>query len=88
MNHGARARKQPPDACSSFRLQVRGGKHVAKIGVRATILAPVAFMKNLFFIKERLEKGIYAAALGARTNCRFRYWVGRRSRPRGLVRVA
>ena len=38
-------------------------KHIAKIGVRATILAPVAFMENLYFIKEQLTKGIYAAAL-------------------------
>ncbi len=27
-------------------------KHIAKIGVRATILAPVAFMENIYFIKE------------------------------------
>ena len=38
-------------------------KHIAKISVRATILAPVAFMENLYFIKEQLEKGIYASAL-------------------------
>jgi uncharacterized protein YbjT (DUF2867 family) len=38
-------------------------KHIAKIGVRATILAPVAFMENLYFIREELAKGIYAAAL-------------------------
>src|SRR5882762_8238585 len=38
-------------------------KHIAKLGVRATILAPVAFMENLYFIKEQLAKGIYAAAL-------------------------
>jgi len=38
-------------------------KYIAKIGVRATILAPVAFMENLYFIKEQLAKGIYAAAL-------------------------
>jgi uncharacterized protein YbjT (DUF2867 family) len=38
-------------------------KHIAKIGVRATILAPVAFMENLYFIKEQLAKGIYASAL-------------------------
>jgi uncharacterized protein YbjT (DUF2867 family) len=38
-------------------------KHIAKIGVRATILAPVAFMENLYFIKEQLVKGIYASAL-------------------------
>jgi len=38
-------------------------KHIAKVGVRAAILAPVAFMENLYFIKEQLAKGIYAAAL-------------------------
>lgn len=38
-------------------------KHIAKIGVSATILAPVSFMENLYFAKEQLAKGIYAAAL-------------------------
>ena len=38
-------------------------KHIAKIGVRATILAPVAFMENIYFIKEQLAKGTYASAL-------------------------
>src|SRR5216683_43490 len=38
-------------------------QHIAKVGVRATILAPVSFMENLYFIKEQLAKGIYAAAL-------------------------
>jgi len=38
-------------------------KYIARVGVRATILAPVAFMENLYFIKEQLAKGIYAAAL-------------------------
>ena len=38
-------------------------KHIAKVGVRATILAPVYFMENLYFAKEQLAKGIYAAAL-------------------------
>jgi uncharacterized protein YbjT (DUF2867 family) len=38
-------------------------KHIAKIGVRATILAPVAFMENLYFIKEQLATGVYASAL-------------------------
>jgi uncharacterized protein YbjT (DUF2867 family) len=38
-------------------------KHIAKIGVRATILAPVAFMENIYFVKEQLAKGIYASAL-------------------------
>src|SRR6202521_5735157 len=38
-------------------------KHIAKAGVRATILAPVFFMENLYFVKEQLAKGIYASAL-------------------------
>jgi uncharacterized protein YbjT (DUF2867 family) len=38
-------------------------RHIAKIGARATILAPVTFMENLIFAKEQLAKGIYAAAL-------------------------
>jgi uncharacterized protein YbjT (DUF2867 family) len=38
-------------------------KHIAKIGVRATIIAPVYFMENLYFGKAMLAKGIYAVAL-------------------------
>jgi uncharacterized protein YbjT (DUF2867 family) len=38
-------------------------QHIAKIGVRATVLAPVYFMENLHFGKEQLAKGIYAAPL-------------------------
>ena len=38
-------------------------KYIAKVGVRATILAPVSFMENLYFAKKQLAKGIYAAAL-------------------------
>jgi uncharacterized protein YbjT (DUF2867 family) len=38
-------------------------KHIVNAGVRATILAPVAFMENLNFVKEQLAKGIYASAL-------------------------
>ena len=38
-------------------------KHIAKVGIRATILAPVAFMENLNFIKEQLATGVYASAL-------------------------
>jgi len=63
-------------------------KHIAKVGVRATILAPVAFMENLYFIKEQLAKGVYAAAAsadkGASASCCSRYRGSRRSRPRGL----
>src|SRR5712671_6128752 len=38
-------------------------QHIAKIGVRATILAPVFFMENLYYGKEQLAKGIYATPL-------------------------
>ena len=41
-------------------------KHITKVGVRATILAPVAFMENLHFVKEQLVKGLYASALSPR----------------------
>ena len=38
-------------------------EHIARIGVRATVLAPVYFMENLYFGKEQLTKGIYATPL-------------------------
>jgi uncharacterized protein YbjT (DUF2867 family) len=38
-------------------------EHIAKIGVHATVLAPVYFMENLHFGKEQLAKGIYATPL-------------------------
>jgi uncharacterized protein YbjT (DUF2867 family) len=38
-------------------------KHIAKVGVRATILAPVSLMENVYFVKEHLARGIYASAL-------------------------
>lgn len=38
-------------------------KHIARIGVRATILAPAFFMENLYYGKEQLAKGIYPMAL-------------------------
>jgi uncharacterized protein YbjT (DUF2867 family) len=38
-------------------------EHIAKIGVRASILAPVYFMENLYFGKAQLAKGIYATPL-------------------------
>src|SRR5258708_7320599 len=38
-------------------------KHIVKVGARATILAPVAFMENLYFIKDQLATGVYASAL-------------------------
>jgi uncharacterized protein YbjT (DUF2867 family) len=38
-------------------------KHIAKSGVRATVLAPVYFMENLYFAREQLAKGVYAVSL-------------------------
>jgi len=38
-------------------------EHIAKIGVRATVLAPAYFMENLYLGKEQLAKGIYATPL-------------------------
>jgi uncharacterized protein YbjT (DUF2867 family) len=38
-------------------------EHIARIGVRATIIAPVYFMENLYFGREQLVKGIYGAPL-------------------------
>jgi uncharacterized protein YbjT (DUF2867 family) len=38
-------------------------EHIAKIGVRSTILAPVYFMENLYFGKAQLAKGVYATPL-------------------------
>ena len=40
-------------------------KHIAKVGARATILAPVAFMENVNFVREQLAQGVYASALPA-----------------------
>jgi uncharacterized protein YbjT (DUF2867 family) len=40
-------------------------EHIARIGVRATVLAPVYFMENLYFGKEQLAKGVYASPLPA-----------------------
>src|SRR4029079_17707932 len=38
-------------------------EHIAKIGVRAAVLAPVYFMENLYLGKAQLAKGIYATPL-------------------------
>src|SRR5689334_16137512 len=38
-------------------------EHIARIGVRATVLAPVYFMENLYFGKAQLAKRIYATPL-------------------------
>src|SRR5260370_9173944 len=38
-------------------------KHIAKVGVRATILAPAFFMENISFGSEQLAKAIYGGTL-------------------------
>jgi len=38
-------------------------KHIASIGVRATILAPAFFMENLYYAKGQLAEGTYPLAL-------------------------
>jgi uncharacterized protein YbjT (DUF2867 family) len=43
------------------KYQVEG--HIARTNARATILAPVYFMENLYFVKEQLAKGIYAVPI-------------------------
>ncbi len=40
-------------------------EHIARIGVRASILAPVYFMENIYFGKAQLAKGIYGTPLPA-----------------------
>jgi uncharacterized protein YbjT (DUF2867 family) len=48
-----------PHFDSKYEVEV----HIARIGVRATVLAPVYFMEDLYFGKEQLAKGIYATPL-------------------------
>ena len=38
-------------------------KHIAAIGVPATVLGPVFFMENLYFGKQQLAQGVYAMPL-------------------------
>jgi uncharacterized protein YbjT (DUF2867 family) len=38
-------------------------EHIAKVGVRASILGPAYFMENLYFGKKQLAEGVYAAPL-------------------------
>ena len=38
-------------------------EYIARIGVHATVLAPVYFMENLYFGKQQLANGIYATPL-------------------------
>ena len=38
-------------------------EHIAEIGVRATILAPVYFMENLYYGRDQLARGVYATPL-------------------------
>jgi uncharacterized protein YbjT (DUF2867 family) len=42
-------------------------KYIQRIGVDASVLAPVYFMENLYFGREQLAKSIYATPLPART---------------------
>ena len=48
-----------PHFDSKFEIE----KYIAKIGARATILAPVFFMENLSYGREQLAKGIYGSTL-------------------------
>jgi uncharacterized protein YbjT (DUF2867 family) len=38
-------------------------KHIAKIGAKATILAPVYFMENVWFSRAQLKEGVFATPL-------------------------
>jgi uncharacterized protein YbjT (DUF2867 family) len=38
-------------------------QHIAKIGVKASIVAPVYFMENLAFTRDQLREGVYATPL-------------------------
>jgi uncharacterized protein YbjT (DUF2867 family) len=60
-NSASNANKQTgvPHFDSKYEVE----KHIAKIGVRATVLAPVYFMENLYFGKDQLAKGIYGSPL-------------------------
>src|SRR5471032_2224698 len=46
-----------------FDSQYEVEKHIAEVGVGATILAPVYFMENLYFARQQLAKGIHASML-------------------------
>ena len=52
-----------PTGVPHFDSKYEVEKHIAKVGVRATILAPAFFMENLYLGKEQLARGIYAVAL-------------------------
>jgi uncharacterized protein YbjT (DUF2867 family) len=52
-----------PTGVPHFDSKCEMEKHIVKIGVRATVVAPVYFMENLHYGKEQLAKGIYAAPL-------------------------
>jgi uncharacterized protein YbjT (DUF2867 family) len=58
-------------------------KHIAKIGVRATVLAPVYFMENLYFRKRAAREGHLRHAAPtdetARASCRRGYRCRHRS---------
>jgi len=40
-------------------------KHIAKIGAKASIVAPAYFMENVFFTRDQLRQGVYASPLTA-----------------------
>jgi uncharacterized protein YbjT (DUF2867 family) len=46
-----------------FDSKLKVEKYIAKIDVRATILAPVYFVENLYFARGQLANGIYPSAL-------------------------
>jgi uncharacterized protein YbjT (DUF2867 family) len=52
-----------PTGVPHFDSKYEVEKHIAKVGVRATILAPAFFMENLYFGKAQLAQGTYAVAL-------------------------
>lgn len=57
--HSANRQTGVPHFDSKYEVE----KHIARIGVDATIIAPAYFMENLYFGKEQIAKGIYASPL-------------------------
>jgi uncharacterized protein YbjT (DUF2867 family) len=43
-------------------------KHIADLGVRATVLGPVYFMENLSYGRDQLTQGVYASVLAPTTS--------------------
>jgi uncharacterized protein YbjT (DUF2867 family) len=42
-------------------------KHITEQGIRATVIAPVYFMENLYFGRDQLKQGVYASTLSPTT---------------------